>query len=177
MLSKNHTVAAAFYQKYIQLAADTEVLESIEKNTKAFKHLLKTIPPKKRNYAYASGKWTVAELLQHLIDTERVFSYRALSFARKDPASLPGFDENNWATEVNKNKKEWSALVAEFKAVRKSTTLLFKSFQKEELLHTGKASNHPLNALAIGYLIAGHAQYHMVILKERYLTKKKYNEK
>jgi hypothetical protein len=173
MLSKNYAVAATFHTKYIDIAADTEVVESIEKNTKAFKRLLKTIPPKKRNYAYAAGKWTVQQLLQHLIDTERVFSYRALSFARKDPAALPGFDENNWATQANKTIKEWNNLVEEFKAVRKSTTLLFKSFNKEELLQVGKASNHPINPLAVGYIIAGHLQYHMAILEERYLTKKK----
>jgi DinB superfamily len=173
MLSKNEAVAAEFYANYINQAADTDVVTSIQKNTKAFRKLLKHIPAKKRNYAYTEGKWTVQELLQHIIDGERVFAYRALTFARKDGTPLPPFDENTWAASANQLIRSWDDMIEEFKALRKSTELLFASFRDEELLFTGTASNKPVNALALGYIIAGHVQHHMTIITERYLVKQK----
>ncbi len=173
MLSKNNAVAAEFYANYINCAPDTEVVKSIQKNTKAFRKFLKNIPAKKRNYAYAEGKWTIGELLQHIIDAERVFAYRAITFARKDKTPLPSFDENLWASNAHATTRSWEDSAEEFKAVRKSTESLFASLQEEDLLFTGTASNHPVNALALGYVIAGHVQHHMNIITERYLAKKK----
>ncbi len=171
MLSKKDAVAAEFYSNYINNAPDTSVVKSIEKNTKAFRKFLKDIPAKKINYAYAEGKWTVEELLQHIIDAERVFAYRAVTFARKDKTPLPPFDENLWANSAREITRNWEDSVEEFKAVRKSTELLFNSLREEDLLFTGTASNHPMNALALGYIIAGHVQHHMNVITERYLAK------
>jgi hypothetical protein len=173
MLSKKDAVAAEFYANYINSAPDTEVVKGIQKNTKAFRKFLKNIPAKKRNYAYAEGKWTIGQLLQHIIDAERVFGYRAISFARKDKTPLPSFDENLWANSAQAITRRWEDSVEEFKAVRKSTESLFASLREEDLLFTGTASNHPVNALALGYVIAGHVQHHMNIISERYLAKKK----
>jgi uncharacterized damage-inducible protein DinB len=173
MLSKKDAVAAEFYANYISNAPDTGVVKSIQKNTRAFRKFLKDIPAKKRNYAYAEGKWTIGELLQHIIDAERVFAYRAIVFARKDNTPLPSFDENLWAKSAQPIPRKWEDCVDEFKAVRKSTESLFASLRDEDLLFTGTASNHPANALALGYVIAGHVQHHMNIITERYLVKKK----
>jgi hypothetical protein len=169
MLTKKDIVASGSFLTYINKAGDKEVVKSIKENTKAFKKTLKNIPPKKRNHAYAAGKWTIKELLQHIIDAERVFAYRALRTARLDATPMPGFDENNWADAANKLPRKWDDLVEEFKTVRTATEILFESLGEEELVFTGMASNQPINALALGYVIAGHVQHHIDIIVERYL--------
>ena len=169
MLTKKEAVAAGGFLTYINKAANKDVSTAIRSNTKAFKKFLNNIPAKKRDWAYAEGKWTIQELLQHIIDAERVFTYRALRTARLDNTPMPGFDENKWAAAVGKKPRHWKDLVKEFKAVRKSTEYLFSSFDDEALLFTGMASNHPINALALGYVVAGHCKHHIDIIKERYL--------
>lgn len=171
MPSKKDAIAADFYTNYINNAPDNDVLKGIKKNTKSFRKFLKDIPSKKRNYAYADGKWTIQELLQHIIDGERVFAYRALTIARRDKTPLPPFDENIWAASANELKRYWKDTVEEFKAVRKSTELLFASFREEDLLVTGTANSNPINTLALGYIISGHVQHHINIIKDRYLKK------
>ena len=169
MLSKKDAVAGGGFLTYIAKAPDKEVYAAIRSNTKAFVKFLDTIPSKKRKHAYADGKWTIKELLQHIIDAERVFSYRALRTARLDATPMPGFDENSWAAAANKTSRKWDALVKEFIAVRTATEQLFDALGEAELLFTGMASNLPVNALALGYVIAGHTQHHMDIIRERYL--------
>jgi DinB superfamily len=169
MPGKKDIIAAGPFLNYINKAKDADVVKSIRQNTKAFQKLLKAIPPKKRKHAYAEGKWTIKETLQHLIDAERVFACRALRTARFDATPMPGFDENNWAAAANKTNRKWNGLVKEFMTVRASTEMLFENLGDEELLFTGMASNLPINALALGYVIAGHTQHHIDIIKERYL--------
>lgn len=169
MVSKKNIVAPEFPMRYINLVKEEDVLKAIKKNTRHFKKFLKQIPKKKINYAYAEGKWTIKESLRHIIDCERVFAYRALSFSRKDSNPLPGFDENNWALNAQTINRKWNHLEDEFKALRKSTELLFESFSEEQLLSTGTASNNQINVLAIGFMVAGHVEHHMNIFKERYL--------
>ena len=169
MLSKKDIIASGPFLNYIGKAPDKEVLKSIQKNTKEFKKLLKKIPSKKRDYAYAAGKWTIKESLQHIIDAERVFSYRALRTARLDATPMPGFDENTWAAAANQIDRKWSDLVEEFASLRAATESLFGSLGDRELVFQGLASNTPINALALGYVIAGHTQHHMDIFRERYL--------
>ena len=169
MVTRKNVIAAEFFQRYLNLVKEDDVVKALKKNTKQFRKLLDSIPKKKINYAYAEGKWTIKQLLQHVIDAERVFTYRAMSFSRKDATPLPGFDENQWADNAQTNHRQWADLVNEFKAVRKSTELLFESFTEEQLLSTGTASNHPANTLAFGFICAGHALHHLRIIKERYL--------
>ncbi|MEO5593192.1 MAG: DinB family protein [Chitinophagaceae bacterium] len=169
MASKKDVIAAGNFLNYINKASDKDVVKSIKDNTKAFKKVLKKIPSKKRKHAYAAGKWTIKESLQHIIDAERVFAYRALRVARLDATPMPGFDENTWAVAANKIHRKWSGLVKEFTTVRAATEMLFESLGEEELLFPGMASNHPINALALGYVIAGHVQHHIDIFNERYL--------
>lgn len=169
MCNKKDAIAAGGFLNYIDKAADIPVAASIRQNTKHFKKLLEKIPAKKRKYAYAEGKWTIKELLQHIIDAERVFGYRALRIARQDATPMPGFDENNWADAANKTNRKWNDLVKEFLHLRASTEILFDNFSKNELLFTGMASSQSINTLALGYVIAGHVQHHMDIIRERYL--------
>jgi hypothetical protein len=171
MATKKEAIAAEFYHKYINTAKEKEVIKAIKKNSAEFDRLLKKIPAKKINYRYAEGKWTIKELLQHIIDAERVFAYRALRIARKDATPLASFDENKWAENSRGSERSWNDLLKEFRFLRKSTEILFGSFNEDQLLSKGIASNHEINVLALGYIIAGHVQHHINIIRERYLQK------
>jgi uncharacterized damage-inducible protein DinB len=169
MITKTDILAAEFYNRYIVLVKEEEIGKALRKNTEQLRKFLKKIPKKKLDYAYAEGKWTIKELVQHMIDAERVFAYRALSFSRKDAISLPGFDENSWAANSRGAARKWEDLLEEFKSLRKATEYLFDTFTEDQLKFAGQANGVPLNALALGFIISGHAAHHMGIMKERYL--------
>ncbi len=114
----------------------------------------------------ANGR--LREVLQHIIDCERIFSYRALCFARKETVSLPGFDENIYAANTNANARTWQNLANEFLIVRQSTLSLFNSFTKEMLASEGTANNHLLNVSGIGFLVLGHFYHHKKVVEEKY---------
>jgi DinB superfamily len=169
MIPKTEMILAEFYRPYVDLVKEKEIGSALKKNTRQFKKLLQSIPHKKIDHAYAEGKWTIREVLRHIIDAERVFAYRALRFARKDATPLPGFDENQWAVHSGAGHCEWDDLINEFKSVRKATEYLFASFSDDQLLFAGDANGRPQNAFTIGFIIPGHAAHHMHLLKERYL--------
>jgi hypothetical protein len=162
-------VASDFIRNYLKLVHETDIRKALSKNGKAFRKLLKNIPPYKIDYAYATDKWTIKEIVQHVIDSERVFAYRAIAFARKDAALLPGFEEKDWAANAHGSTRAWDDLLDEYKSVRKSTRLMFASFTEDDLEQTGSADNQLVNVAALGLLIAGHVQHHMNIINERYL--------
>ena len=159
----------AFYHNYINQVPQDDLLEAFNAQTPAFIQFIENIPADKYDYRYADGKWTIRELLQHVIDAERIFSYRALRFARKDPTFLPGFDENAYADNANADKRDWKNLVDEFKAVRMSSEYLFASFDDDQLDATGTSNNNSIYVLGIGFIVVGHSVYHMNVIKERYL--------
>jgi hypothetical protein len=169
MIPKSEIIPAEHYQPYLDLIKEEEINAALEKNTRQFRKFLKKIPSKKIDHAYAEGKWTIREVLQHIIDAERVFSYRALRFSRLDPTPLPGFDENDWAIHSGAASRHWEDLLEEFKATRSSSEYLFSDLTEEQLKFVGQANGRPQNAFTIGFLIPGHAAHHMRILKERYL--------
>jgi uncharacterized damage-inducible protein DinB len=158
-----------YFYNYIRLV-ENEDLKTILKNqlpeSLAF---FNSIPKEKYDYKYAEGKWSIKEALQHIIDTERVFTYRSLAFSRKDTNILPSFDDKSYAANANGSRREWNDLVDEFTAVRNATQLLFNSFSTEQLDSLGKASDYEMNAKAMGYTIAGHLAHHINVIKERYL--------
>src|ERR1700729_2013688 len=127
MLPKTEIIVADFFKPYIANVKEGDPSKNLKKNTRQFKKFLKEIPRKKIDHTYAEGKWTIREMLQHIIDAERVFAYRALRLARRDATALPGFDENSWAAAVTAADRRWEDLVDEFKAVRKATEFLFDS--------------------------------------------------
>ena len=159
-----------FYHGYINQVMETGLPEAFEAHTKRFMDLLESTPAGKIDYAYAPGKWSIREVLQHIIDTERVFSYRALSFARKDPAPLPGFDENQYAANAGASVRSWDELKEEFYLHRRSAWIMFTAFDAEQLEAAGVANNNALYVLAIGYALVGHATHHLNIIRERYLS-------
>ena len=158
-----------FYHNYISQVPEDELMTAFKNQAPLIFDFLNKIPADKIDFAYAEGKWTIREMLQHIIDAERIFSYRALRFARKDPTPLPGFDENLFAQTAKADKRKWNDLLEEFKAVRRSSEILFGSFDEEQLETTGTANNNSIYVLAIGYVLVGHVNHHVRILKERYL--------
>jgi uncharacterized damage-inducible protein DinB len=158
-----------FYHNYIDLVTEDELMEAFDKESASFIRFLDTVPTEKYDYRYAEGKWTIKEVLQHIIDAERIFAYRALRFARKDTTPLPGFDENLFAAASKADRRSWDKLVEEFKVVRRSSELLFHSFDEDQLQSDGISSNSPNYVLALGFILIGHAMHHQKIIKERYL--------
>jgi len=158
-----------WYHNYISQVPDEELTDAFDKQSASFIRFLETIPAEKYDYRHAEDKWTMKEVLQHIIDAERVFGYRALRFARKDSTPLPGFDENLFAANAKADKRTWDKLVEEFKVVRRSSELLFQSFDDEQLQSAGISSNSSNYVLAVGFIIIGHAMHHQKIIKERYL--------
>ena len=177
MVSRKEISVPEYYQKYVDQAGDDDLQKAFKKNTKLFKKILKNIPRKKHDYAYAPGKWTVRELLQHVVDAERVFALRALWMTRKDPSPLPGFDENIWAAASNARERKWDDLVKEFFLLRAANVLFFESLNDDQLKQTGIASNNTFNAAGLGFITAGHVGHHINVLNERYLKKAKKEKK
>lgn len=157
------------FHNYINQVTEDDLMEAFSKESTSFIRFLETIPPEKYDYRYAEGKWSIREVLQHIIDAERVFVYRALRFARKDTTPLPGFDENLFAANARADKRSWDKLVEEFKVSRRSSELMFQSFDDDQLQSAGVASNQPNYVLALGFVIIGHAVHHQRITRERYL--------
>ncbi len=160
----------AFYHNYIQQVNGTDLMEAMKKQSKDIFIFLKSIPAEKRNFRYAKGKWSIKEMLQHILDTERVFAYRSLCIARKETASLPGFDENNYADNSKAKKRDWSEMIEELKVVRRSTEILYDSFDREQMATFGISNNNPISVSAIGFIMVGHINHHIKVIKERYLT-------
>ena len=165
------TEYAPYFQRYMQLSVlkGKTIIENLESAQDEFERVLGNLPDSKHSYSYASGKWTLKELIQHVIDTERVFCYRALSFARNDQTALPGFDQDVFVDNDTANERDYYDLLDEMKVLRKSSIQLFKSFSKEALLRIGVASNNKMSVRALGYLFSGHQIHHINIVKERYL--------
>jgi hypothetical protein len=170
MFYRKEVIVPTAYNPYIQAANENELTDALRKSTKQFRKLLKNIPPKKINYAYAEGKWTIKELFQHVMDAERVFVVRALWFSRKDPTALPGFDENTWADTANAASRKWKDMIDEFKSLRSSTEAFFGSLDPEQLQLSGTANNNVMNVGGLGFVCAGHVNHHIRIIKERYLA-------
>jgi hypothetical protein len=157
-----------FYETYISLVPETDILQVLSHSLQQLKLDLSYIGSDKSDYAYAPGKWTVKQMLQHTIDTERIFAYRALCIARGEQQSLPGFDENQYADEADVSRRHVKDLKEEFLTVRLSTIQLFQGLPEPLLARSGMANQKPISVLAIGYAIVGHWRHHASILQSRY---------
>ncbi|WP_337044594.1 DinB family protein [Emticicia sp. 17c] len=154
---------------YVQAVTSENALQTMAENISIVDNFFKSLPVEKYFYRYAEGKWTPLEVLGHLIDCERILAYRAMCIARGEKQSLPGFEEADYVNATNFNKKSLRSLLLQYKAQRKSTILLFKSFSQRELSRIGLANNWSITPRAIAWIIAGHELHHLNILKERYL--------
>ena len=160
-----------WYQGYIDQVKDDEILlTALEKDGAAFARFLRQIPSEKHGYKYADDKWTIVQMLQHIIDTERIMSYRALTVAREDKTSMPGFDENTYAKAAEGHIENWDNMIHEWLILRQATTLMFKSFDSHALTQIGLANNAPISVNALVHIIIGHVRHHQNILQTRYLN-------
>jgi uncharacterized damage-inducible protein DinB len=141
----------------------------MERQLGNFPKFLKSIPSELLQHRYAPSKWSVAEVLVHILDTERVFQYRALRFGRGDGTPLPGFDQDAYVPESFSENRTIEDLVQEYQAIRESSLLLFKTFPEDRLMFRGTASGQGISLAALGFIICGHQKHHRNILRERYL--------
>ncbi len=158
-----------YYRNYISLVEENDLFPALENSVDRSLTFWSKLTEEQGNYRYAEGKWSIKELLQHIIDTERIFSYRALAFARGEQTALSGYDENQYADNCMSDSRSLREMIDEFVLVRKSTIALFKSFNESVLDNLGNASGSNLSVRAAGFIIVGHEIHHMNVVKERYL--------
>lgn len=159
-----------YFDRYINLCDDIELIDAIKKSIDELDQFpiekWKTIGDK----TYAEGKWTIKEILQHLIDTERVFSYRALAFSRKEKQALPTFSEDEYSNESNANNRTIENLIEELKAVHYSFLYLYQSFSIDQLNTIGKGYIGEYSVASIGFCMPGHQRWHLKVIEEKYLN-------
>jgi hypothetical protein len=158
-----------YYDRYISLVPDGDIIGILTDQLEAASRLLETIPPGKEEYRYAAGKWTIKEVLGHIIDTEWVFAFRGLSFARGFVPPLPGIDQDEFMSGANFHSRSIADLSLEYSHLRRAVIQLFGSFDEPVLDRTGTASDCLFSVRSIPYIIAGHEKHHIAVLKERYL--------
>lgn len=159
-----------YFHQYINLVSDDDLKTAFDKHQTELVSFLKEIPKKKWHYRYAEGKWSIKEVVQHIIDAERIFAYRALCFSRKDQTPLPAFDENLFAANAKADTRSKKDLIKELKTVQESSAQLFNSMDEEQLEQPGIASGKPTYVKGVAYILLGHAQHHKKILEEKYVS-------
>ncbi|HEX8560141.1 MAG TPA: DinB family protein [Pyrinomonadaceae bacterium] len=161
-----------YAEMYLRLLpADGMVLKRLADNFRVVKDLIYSLPPEKLLYKYSEDKWTIKEILVHVVDDERIYAYRALCFARNEKQSLPGFDQDDYARYSGANARDLESIFAEYEAVRRATICLFEGLPEESLTRkgTGSSSYHAATVRALAYHIAGHELRHLNIIREKYL--------
>ncbi len=158
-----------YQMNYIKLVSEQNIVKGLIDQKEEMILFFKSIPDFKQEYSYETSKWTIKDLLLHLIDAERIFAYRALRIVRNDSTALPGFDENEYVVAANANDREFESLLEEYRTVRDATISLYKNFSISDLLKLGTASGASVSVRGIGYCVLGHELHHKQIIIERYL--------
>ncbi len=159
----------SYFKRYIDQVPEEDLMPAFKNQTAGLAVFLKSISEEKSSYAYAGGKWTIKELLQHVIDTERIFNYRALCIARGEKQGLPGFEENDYAANSYANNRSWGSLVSEFLLLRQSTEMMYETFNAAVMDNAGTSNNNPVTVASLGFTTVGHWYHHKKVLEERYL--------
>ncbi len=159
---------AEYYGRYIEKVPDGDIVEILSRQVEETVELL-AIPPERETYRYAAGKWSVREVVGHMTDVERVFALRALAFARKDPAALPSFEQDDYAATAGAHERALPELADEYRKVRASNVAMFQSFTKEAWARAGVASGCTFTVRAVAWIVAGHELHHREVLETRYL--------
>lgn len=160
---------AEYYQKYIDLVNGEDIFRVLVEQNLESQNVLNSFSESRGNYRYADGKWTVKEVVGHMMDVERIFAYRALCIARGEKQPLPGMDQNIYVDKGNFNKRQLVDLNYEYRLLRESNILLFGGFDKSVLQNRGSASRYEVTVLALMFMTAGHEKHHLNILLERYI--------
>jgi uncharacterized damage-inducible protein DinB len=159
---------APFYHGYVMAVPEGDVVELLRSGGHELLEVIRRIPEERGGHRYGPDKWTIREVVGHLIDAERIFAYRALRFARGDQTMLPGFDENEFVKTAGSDQRTLSDLARELEAVRESTALLFESLPDDAWIRKGSANGKEMSVRALAYVAAGHPRHHLRILRERY---------
>jgi uncharacterized damage-inducible protein DinB len=173
-LSNEHN---AYFQRYLDLCDETDFFIQYDQNTNNLVSFLESLPVEKHQFAYAQGKWTILQLFRHIIDCERVFGYRALVAARGDSSQLPSFDEDNYVEAAAGETTSMENMLKEFTLIRQSNRFLFENMSEEQSCFTANVNGEPLSARAIAFIIIGHVNHHLTVLRERYFDSSKIENK
>lgn len=160
--------ASEYYQGYISQAGEGDILALLESQSATAVTFLRGISEERSLYRYAPDKWSICQVLSHVNDAERIFAYRALWFARGFDAPLPGFDQDIAVAGADADARPWASHIEEFTAIRASTLALFQNLPTEAWMRRGIASGNPFTVRALAYIIVGHANHHLRVLRERY---------
>lgn len=166
----NETEYAPYYQGYVDQVSENDILHVLRSELDELDVLLGRVASDKETFAYADGKWTIREMIGHLIDGERVFGYRALCIARGEKQNLPGFDQDNYMLTAPYKHIELEDLLSELRLVRLSNIAMFRSLDEEAWNRVGTANGNEITVRALAFIMGGHVRHHMNVLRERYLT-------
>lgn len=158
-----------YYDRYIMQVEDVHLDEALQQSLQALEDLDMDLFRRMGDQVYEPGKWTSRDIFQHMLDTERVMSYRAMRFARKDRTPLPSFDENMFAANAMATKRSLAEIIEELKLVRLATQMLFRSFDSSVMHESGQVMSNEISVLALGFIICGHQAHHLNVIRERYL--------
>jgi hypothetical protein len=172
MLRPSQTDYDTYYGAYIELVTGENIVQFLEEQKDRTNKFLRSISEEDSFYSYAEGKWTIKQVVGHITDTERIMAYRALCLARKEKQHLPGFEEKDYAATGKFNSRRYTDLVDELKIVREANLPMVRSFDGEMTAQDGIVNNKRITVLALLYIIGGHQEHHLKIIKERYLSKK-----
>ncbi len=159
----------SYYAGYIALVPAGDIVRQLAFQGGRAIDLLSSVSPQQSLHRYAPGKWSMREVLSHIIDAERIFTYRALRIGRGDKTPLPGFEQDDYVAACAADKREWASLYHEFQLVRQATVILFETLPDEAWQREGIASTFPVSVRALAWITAGHEAHHLRILRERYL--------
>lgn len=158
-----------YFRRYINLVETENIVAALKNQLTDIEQFFREWPSHKWDHAYAEGKWTIREILIHLMDAERILSYRALRIARNDATSLPGFDQDEFAPFMNAANRSVESIMSEYRAVRMATIALIENLDDAALSRIGTASDAPASPLAMAFVIAGHEIHHINVIKEKYV--------
>jgi hypothetical protein len=160
-----------YYEKYVSLVPEEEVVDVLARQHKELFRLFHGVSDSVGTFAYEEGKWTVKEVLSHLIDGERMFAYRVLRIARGDMTPIEGFEQDGYIENSHANRRGISDLLDEFKLLRKANVMFFRNLEPEDWTRVGIANNIEVSVRSLAWIMAGHVRHHVAILTERYLAK------
>lgn len=159
-----------FYKRYVEHVKHLDLFEALRHSSRETLSLVRSIPESKGEFRYAPGKWSIKEVLCHMLDTERILAYRALRFARNDSTPLEGFDENDYAPEANANERKIEKIADQMERLRQTTHDLFEDMTPTMLQRKGLANKVEFSVVSLAFIIPGHESHHRQVLRERYLT-------
>lgn len=165
------SAATPYRRLYIERVPEGDLPNLLETNLRSTIKLLQGLSAEKLNYRYAPGKWSIPQILLHVCDTERIFSYRILCIARGDKTPLPGYEENDYARESDADNRDMAGIIAEFTSIRLATLDLLRSLSARTIDRTGTSNNQTVSVRELAYMMAGHELHHLNVIKEKYLNK------